>query len=602
MSASKRLLLVLLVLLLGGGVATIWFGGGRETDRPSPKPVQAPGSSVRPKGLDASQGGETRLDSVTGLEAPTTEQAATTQTTVKYPLEVHLDLAQPGGFEDSQLPPPRGDANARLKGSVHGSKGVGMPCTVTFTAGPNLGRVLQSDSEGRFGASDLYQGLSFVRIETLGGLSAEREISLRQLSQSELNLDLSPRAAAYVSGSVKDLSGSPIEGARVRMDGSTTLTDINGEFEFPRVTPGKVPVTIEKHGFARAYQVFHVAFGRAIARDKLTFTLHPGVDLELRLEAAVGSPGPVQVYILPIGGRSVGTGLGAHTFPWHEINPVLVHPGGSTLIEGLQEGHITILAFHPGAVASPPLVNMKLIPGRKNQHLIRLRAAPTSLRGRVLGVDGKPIRGARVRLEDPQGSFASSRAMGQRRPDLVTGAITPLLPAAVQETTTDGAGRFILTLFPQITAKGYYLTVESPDGSARAVRSVAPASAEVEVQLEPVESRGGQLTLHMGGRYQGLPVELTINGKPEDPRILPAEDDLEIDGLEPGMWRLEVWWHEDRLIPGKQLRIEAERETRENLVLPLPAVEGPSATGVLEPAGGKTKGLDTSDSGSSSGG
>jgi len=573
MSGSQRLLFVALVLAVAGGATAVWLTGGRPDGLATARPGVGPAVSQGDQDLESGGGSAGRVGGL-DLETPEPYRPSGSASTVEHPLEVRLVLVKEGSFDGGELPPPRSDANASLRGFLRGAKGTGTPGKVTFVAGPNQGRELRTDSGGRFGATDLYQGLSFVRIETDSGLSSERELTLRQLSRSELNLDMSRPAAAYVSGKVTDLSGSPLEGAEVRMDGGRTLTDFNGEFEFPRITPGKVPATVKKHGYATSYQLFHVVHGRAISRDKLTFVLHPSVDLELRLEAAVGSPGPVQVFILPVGGRSVGTQLGARTFPWHELNPVLVHPGGSTLLEGLQEGHVSILAFHPGAVASPPLVNKNLVPGRQNQHLIRLRAASAVIRGLVKGVDGRPLRGARVRLEDPARTYASSQAMQQRRPDFMLGAVVPHMPAAVQETTTDRMGRFVLTSYPEISPKGYYLTVESPDGKARAVQAVTNAGVDLEIELEEVEESAGRLLVHMGGRYQGLPIDATINGQPLERFTLPADEQLLLDGLVPGLWRLEVWWSRDQLVPGKQLRIEPGRDTTELLVLPLPAIEG----------------------------
>lgn len=570
MSGTQQLLI--LTLILAGAGTAVWFAEGEPQEPKTLLPAQASGPSAG-SGLKAREEGAGRVDGLT-LQGPDRPGGTGLATTVEHPLEVRLVLVKEGQFDGGELPPPRSDANARLRGFVRGNKGTGIPSKVTFLAGPNQGRELQSDPEGRFGATDLFQGLSLVRVEAGVGLVSEREVSLRQLSESELNLDMSQRAAAYVSGTVTDTSGAPLEGAEVSMDGGRTLTDVNGEFDFPRITPGKVPVVVKKHGYAHSYQMFHVVHGRAISRDKLTFPLSRGVDLELRLEAAVGSPGPVQVFIMPVGGSSVVTSLGARTYPWHQVNPIEVHPGGSTLVEGLQEGHVSLLAFHPGAIASPPLVNKNLLAGRKNQHLVRLRAAPTAIRGLVRGADGRPLSGASVRLEDPARTFASSRATQQSRPDLMTGAMTQHLPAAVQETKTNKTGHFVLTAYPKISVKGYYLTIVSPDRTERAIRVVPAAKAQLEIDLEKIEETAGSFSIRMGGRYQGLPVDVTINGQPSGRRILPAEEDLRVDGLVPGLWRMEIWWHQDRLEPGKQLQVEPGRETQERLVLPLAAIEG----------------------------
>lgn len=574
MSGNQRLLLVLLVLLLAAGGGGLWWwtagadGSGPGTDGPAaPRPAPRELEAVEPRPSDGGR--------VEALERPERDTSSLRTTSVEHPLEVELFLVHRSAIEGSELPPPGADANARLEGLARGNGSTGIPCTVTFLAGPDQGRVLESDSLGRFGASNLYQGLSMVRVEAENGGVAEREITLRQLSETQLNLDFSRRAAAYVNGRVVDPKGEPVPDAEVRLDGKRALTGPEGYFGVADVTPGKVPARVSKHGYAHAYQIVPVTHGRAIGREDLTFTLHPGATLEVRVEAAVGSPGPVQLYLFPVGGRSVSTGLGARTFPWHEINPVEVPPGGSTLVEGLQEGGISLLAFHPGAVASPPIVNKSLRHGRKEQHLIRLRAAPNTIRGEVLSPDGTPAKRARVRLEDPTRTFATTKALQQRRPQYLMGVVTPHLPAAVQDVTTDSGGRFVLTSYPEITTRGYYLTAVSADGQARASRTVESGSAEVELRLQPVEEQGGALEIVMGGRFQALPVELRINGHPREPGLLSADEELVIDGLEPGTWRIEVWWHHERVEPGKQLTIGPDRTTTLPLVLPQAAVEGP---------------------------
>ncbi len=573
MSGPQRLFLVILVLVLAGAGASIWWSGDRFDGPDSARP-QAP-SQTR-EGLDAAGTSRSpRQGPHANLADLDADSPARFATSVEAPLEIELVQVSKGTYRGSELQAPGSDAKARLTGTIRGSQGVGIPATVAFIAGPNEGRELKTDSKGRFGAVDLYQGLSLVRVTTSGGRTCERELTLRKLSESSLNLDLSTRAGAYVTGTVTDLAGEPIEGAKVRMDGGTCLTNMTGEFEFSRITPGKIPVIVSKHGYASAYQILPVTFGQSIGRDRVTFALHPEASLEVRLEAAVGSPGPVQLFVFPAGGSVVSTGLGPRTFPWHEINPIEVHPGGSVLVEGLQEGHVSLLAFHPGAVASPPIQNMKLFEGRKNQHLIRLRSATEAIRGVVTTPDGRPAKNARVSLEDPSRSFATSKAM-QRGMEHQLGMIAPHLPAAVQRTTTDRSGRFVLTAFPKVTPKGYYLFVESQDGSASASRVVKPQSAEINLQLEPIEHHLGALEIRMGGRYQALGVEVTVNGQPREPSVLPADEELVIADLEAGQWRIEAWWNHEHINEGALLTIHSDSTERLPLVLPLGAIEGPA--------------------------
>jgi hypothetical protein len=255
------------------------------------------------------------------------------------------------------------------------------------------------------------------------------------------------------------------------------------------------------------------------------------------------------------------------------INPVEIHPGGTVLVEGLQPGHVRIMAFHPGAIASPPWETKKLVEGRENGHVIQLRKAPV-ICGVVLDPEGKPVRGARVLLEAPNRGFATTKVM-QQKPTFNENMVLPHLPSALQETETDRRGRFQLSIFPGIS-KGYYLTVLSKDGSLRANRVLRAEPDELEVHLEPVTLDTGELSVGLAGRFQGLPVRVVLNGAPQDEFVLAATDDLVVDRLEAGIWRAVVWWNEQNLERGEMLTIEANRRTEFDVVLPTPALTGPS--------------------------
>ena len=564
MSARKNGFLVLLLVLMAAGGGSAWMLSGR---RSSEEPPAIELREPRIVSTRVEEPVETQLT----LELPRVHQGPA-QSAVTRPLEVELTQLQRGTFAASpELPPPGSGANARLKGRIAGDRGVGTSGRVTFLAGPNAGRVLRTDKEGSFGASDLYQGLAVVELETDTGLRSVRQITLRQLSTEELFVTLGREAACAVRGLVKDKKGAPIFGAEVFLDGQRTATDDQGEFYFPRVSPDRVVAVVKKRGYASYMEEVALPIGGAIARENLVFTLHGGADLELRFEQAIGSSGPALAYVFPVGGQRVNSTLGQNTFPWHEVNPIVIHPGGTALIEGLQPGHVILSIFHPGGKASPPFETKKLLEGRTNHHAFHVQPAPT-LRGVVQGPDGKPISGATVTLEAPDRGDATVRVM-QQKPTFNLQMVVPQLPSALQQVKTDKRGNFALTLYPDISSS-YYLTAVDPGGTLRANRVVPAEAGEIEVALEPAADETGKLTVRMGGRFQGLPVKVSVNGALMDPYLLPAEDELEIEGLEAGTWRAEVWWHHDQLERGKTFVLEPDGSAEIAVVLPEGALEG----------------------------
>lgn len=570
MSARKNSLLLLLVLALGLGGAGAWVWSGRHSGSGEPPPLEITGPRIAPNAPVADPQAAVEEPLPLDLTVRTAEGAV--GTTVAFPLELELTQLQRGTFSsDEGIAAPGSGANARLKGRLTGDRGAGVMGHIEFTAGPNVGRVLRTDGDGNFGASDLYQGMAIVEIQADTGVRSVRQIVLRQLSTSELFVALGREAACTVRGLVKDKTGAPIFGAEVVLDGNRTSTDDQGEFYFPRISPDKVVAVVRKRGYASYMEIVAATRGGVISRENLVFTLYGGADLELRLDQAIGSAGPALAYVFPVGGQRVNSSLGQNTFPWHEINPVELYPGGTALVEGLQPGHVILTVFHPGAQASPPFETKKLLEGKVNHHAFRLREAET-LRGVVKGADGRPIARADVTLEAPDRGDATMKVM-QQKPTFNLDMIVPQLPSALQTVKTDARGAFALTLFPQISSR-YYLTAVDPSGRMRANRVVTAEAAEIELQLEPAADETGQVRVRMGGRFQGLPVKVTVNGTPMEPYVLPAGDDLVVEGLEAGTWRAEVWWHHDQLERGKSFELRPDGSAELSVVLPLPALEG----------------------------
>lgn len=569
MTARKNSFLALLVLVLIAGGGGAWYVTQSSTGGAKAVPALPEGPRIVSKQVPEAGRADTQMVLREGGGASVAERL---RTTVAHPLEVELTQLQRGVFASShEVLPPGSGANARLSGHILGDRGVGVPSSVTFRAGPNAGRVLRTDSQGNFGASDLYQGLSIVDIETDYGVRSVREVMLRQLDTALLNVTLGREVSSSVRGIVKDREGNPIHGAEVELDGGRAFTDDLGEFFFPRVSPDKVLAVVEKRGYAKYQQIVAVPRRTAIAKEDLQFVLYEGADLELRLDQAVGGPGPALAYVFPVGGQRVNSTLGQNTYPWHEVNPIQLYAGGTALIEGLQPGHVILTVFHPGGIARPPFETKKLISGRKNTHAFQLRSTPT-LRGVVKDEAGKPLAGATVTLEAPDRGNATTKIL-QQKPTFNLSMVVPILPAGLQEVTTDRGGRFALTLYGDVS-NSFYLTAVDRSGTLRTNRVVSADEDEVELVLQPVAADSATLRMRMGGRFQGLPVRVTVNGAPMEPFVLDPEEDLTIEGLESGTWRTEVWWHHDHVERGRTFTLEASGERELGIVLPKGALEG----------------------------
>jgi hypothetical protein len=74
-----------------------------------------------------------------------------------------------------------------------------------------------------------------------------------------------------------------------------------------------------------------------------------------------------------------------------------------------------------------------------------------------------------------------------------------------------------------------------------------------------------------------LEVKITRNGVPGETTLLDPAASLVIDGLEPGVWRAEIWWNHDRLERARQFELAPNGEAYFGVVLPIGALEGQSA-------------------------
>jgi hypothetical protein len=486
-------------------------------------------------------------------------------TTVLWPLKVELELVEARFLPQQEGVPPVGSgANARLSGQISDVNEQGVVAEIRFVAGANTGRVLKSDPEGRFGATDLYPGLSIVEVHGPGTLGSRREVRLRRGQETLLNIGYGRPGAVF--GKVQDRTGTGIGGADVSVDGTHILTDDEGGFYLPTVAAGQVLVEVEKDGFALYQELVWIAGGSVTPADRLTFTLKPAVELRVAVRGNAGGPGPVLLYLLS--DRKVYSANAAQrneSFPWHRINPVEVMPGTPVTIGKLPPEVIKVHAFRAGARAPVKPVNLA---GDLRDIEINLEPAPTIV-GRVLQ-DDAPVFGATVRLEAPDRVRATLGYFTEASYFLET-AVLPNLPPGFQEVKTDREGRFTLSAWTDVSPVRY-IEARAPGGGGWTGRFVQPDDSEVVLQLKEVDLGDAQLSFEFPGRHQGLPVELWIRGSPSPARVVPADQELEVRDLVAGLWRVRASWHGQTVLPDEEIVIEGS-QTKE-ILLPPEAIEG----------------------------
>lgn len=495
--------------------------------------------------------------------------ASSEATTVVYPLEVELTFAAPltTAATGGERPEPiRSGANARLEGSLRGTGGKPLGGTVTFVHGPNAGRVLQTDSAGRFGAGDLWQGLSVVRIDAAGGRQIEREVQLGQLRTQPLHIGFAN--TSRLQGTVTDARGKPIENAEVFVDGRLAMTNADGIFGFTGVPAGKLAATVRKDGFAITRREFGLGLQKTVIPEQFKIQLSEASSLEISVGARAGNAGPSTVVLMPAAGA--GRELVQRGFPWYEINPIEVPVRGSVTVSGLPAETVALYAFHGGAQMKNPGETVRLFPGRTSSIEVDFKVGP-ALRGVVTDAE-RPASGARVVFEAADQSVATARALGQRSPRSSQEMVMPRVPAARAEVTTDAKGRFSFSRSVG-SVSTYYVTATSRDGTKEASQSVGPEVTNVALSLSPKVADEGVLTVELPGRFQGLPIEARIDGVPNDPYVLSATDALRFDGLSLGSWVLSARWRGTDVVARRVVVVDAEGATIEG-DLPGGAKEG----------------------------
>jgi hypothetical protein len=557
MSGSQRNLLLVLVL-----VVALAFAGVAWWLIQTPAPVAQPPLPIAPPPTAPAQPETPAEDKRLELVKPQPEQAAAT--TVVFPLKVELELQASAVRPSGEGVHPMGaDATARIAGSVHGGNGEALQAEILFVAGANEGRRFLCDREGRFGANDLYPGLSVVKISAPGTPGSLREVLLRKGNESQLNVGYG--RLAVIQGAVKDSVGIPIADARVTIDGQEGRTDEKGEFMIAGVASGDTFVVAEKPGYAAHMERLSVAGAQTLEKGRLVYVLRPAARLQVTLEDRLNSDSEAWLYVLP---QALD---GERDFPWYRVNPVRLFPGGTKVIEDLPAKAVTLRLFHSGAIATPPTQSVTL--REKETANASLHLAPAPVVNGVVTQDGHPAADAEVVLEAPEHSGAMLTVLGQSNYLDLEREVLPDFPAAVQRTKSTSLGEFVLTA-NETVSRNRYLHATSADGKSSAWKLLRGGETRVDLVLERAQG-DSELIVRMDGRTQGLPVETTVDGAPRDKQILPPGRDLHIAGLAPGTWKVTVQWNGAPLVDGMLLDLAKEQTLP--VTLPEGAIVGQDA-------------------------
>ena len=96
---------------------------------------------------------------------------------------------------------------------------------------------------------------------------------------------------------------------------------------------------------------------------------------------------------------------------------------------------------------------------------------------------------------------------------------------------------------------------------------------EVDLELREMETARATLALDFQDRYQGLGIEVFVDGRPQDATVLPSDEELVIAPLREGTWRLKVDWHGEFIHAEDALEL-GDGTVRLDLALPEGAIHG----------------------------
>jgi hypothetical protein len=237
-------------------------------------------------------------------------------------------------------------------------------------------------------------------------------------------------------------------------------------------------------------------------------------------------------------------------------------------VEDLPPQRISVRLFHAGAVAKPLSRSVTLGDGLTEN--LDLHLEPTPVLNGVVTLDGKPVRNAEVVLEAPERGAAMLTVLGESNYLTLEREVLPNFPPAVQRTKTNAAGAYVLSSCETVTPVRY-LHASSPDGRHTAWQILEGGETRVDLALEAAKGEE-RIVIELPGRSQGLPVRVVVNGAPREPAVLPPEENLRIERLPPGDWKLTARWNGEAI--ATSMPVQLQGETVIELVLPQGAIAG----------------------------
>jgi len=444
------------------------------------------------------------------------------------PLRISLELESAAHLARVPSSPALGSGRtARLAGQIAGARGEPLAAKIHIVAGPNCGRVACTDPAGRFHITSLHPGLAIVEVRRSGSTLVRREVRLRAGGERHFHVGFG--RPARVAGRVVDVRGQAIAAARVRVDGQRVRTDAAGHFEVGAVAGGRVLVEVEALGFAARRRELDVVPGSSIAPDELELRLEDEARLRLTLSGAGDATTPARAWILP-------AALAAErTTPWY-LFEALEFRQGLLEVRGLPSGLVRVHVDRAGARLRGGGRAVLLASGATHTHTLQLEPAP-SLSGRILRA-GVPVRGATVELHAADPLLASRMQLGFET-ERLDDELVPLFAPVVTRTTSDVEGNFHVNDGARFSP-WRRLVVTGPDGRVRIERAVGPTERTVEVDLAAPSGDAALLVIVPSQRRADLPYELFVHGQLREAGSLRPGEDLAIDALVAGRWRIRV--------------------------------------------------------------